>query len=291
MDLKSLKYFVAAVETGSITGAAARCFIAQPSISAAILKLEDELSVTLLVRQKRGVITTEAGQGLYESATQLLNHAQSIKNKFTEVPENKMVCIEVSHTIAFEYLEKLINVLQQGIGKTQIKVVRPAKINSEDKISEADIRLTMEQTVTGSEEFIAAWKDRYCLIIPSQHPLAHVKNISISDLHLIPFINRSFCERSQVLTDFLVEHDIQLDYVADVDNEEWALSMVESGLGLSIVPLPEGRDNQYPFKVLPLGEIKGLQEFERRLGVAIDYSKYTDQFYRNLADQLKLNAI
>lgn len=291
MDLKSLKYFVAAVETGSITGAAARCFIAQPSISAAILKLEEELGVTLLVRQKRGVITTESGQTLFESATQLLNHAESIKNKFTDVSENKVVCIEVSHTIAFQYLEQLIAVLRKGSAKIQVKVVRPDKTSINDKKSEADVRLTMEQTITENEEFIAAWKDRYCLIIPLQHPLAHEKNLSISDLHQIPFINRSFCESSEVLNEFLVEHKIEFDYVANVDNEEWALSMVESGLGLSIVPLPEGQDNKYPFKVLPLEDIAGLQSFERRLGIAIDYSKYTDDFYRDLADQLKRNAI
>ena len=297
MDLKSLGYFVAAVETGSITAAATRCYIAQPSISAAIFKLENELNVTLLVRQKRGVSVTAAGQELYDSAKHLLNHAQSIKNRFNEQAEQQVVTIEVSHAIAFEYLNQLIHLLREDNSHIQIKLVRPVPIpllvdGPLDSTLKSDIRLTMEQAVQGDEEFIAGWVDRYCLIIPHQHPLAHEENIVIAMLNNVPFINRSFCDRSQAMVDFLNEHQIQFNYVADVDNEEWALSLVASGLGLSIVPLPSSQSTQPPlssrdYKVVPLGKIAGLQDFERRIGVAIHYSKYTQPFFKTLADKLK----
>lgn len=293
MDLKSLGYFVAAVETGSITGAAARCYIAQPSISAAILKLESELNVTLLIRQKRGVSVTAAGQELYDSAKNLLNHAQSIKNRFNEQAEQQVVTIEVSHAIAFEYLHQLITVLREGNAHIQIKLIRPAQNTPVDATSKSDIRLTMEQAVAADEEFIAAWQDRYCLIIPHQHPLAHEDKIDVRQLNNVPFINRSFCDRSQAMADFLNEHQIQLNYVADVENEEWALSLVASGLGLSIVPLPSAQSalQNNDYKVVPLGQIAGLQDFERRIGVAIHYAKYTQPLFKELALKLKSHFI
>ena len=292
MDLKSLGYFVAAVETGSITAAAARCYIAQPSISAAIFKLESELNVTLLVRQKRGVSVTAAGQELYDSAKNLLNHAQSIKNRFNTPESQQTLIIEVSHAIAFEYLNQLINVVRIDNSHIQIKLIRPQQRLLSDEKSNADIRLTMEQSVQADEEFIAAWSDRYCLIIPHQHPLAHEDKLTIEQLNNVPFINRSFCDRSQAMVDFLNEHQIQLNYVADVENEEWAVSLVASGLGLSIVPLPcnsptsQGLTNK-DYKAVPIGEIAGLQDFERRIGVAIHYSKYTQPFFKELAGTLK----
>jgi DNA-binding transcriptional LysR family regulator len=293
MDLKSLGYFVAAVETGSITGAAARCYIAQPSISAAILKLESELNVTLLIRQKRGVSVTAAGQELYDSAKNLLNHAQSIKNRFNEQAEQQVVTIEVSHAIAFEYLHQLITVLREGNAHIQIKLIRPAQNTPVDATSKSDIRLTMEQAVAADEEFIAAWQDRYCLIIPHQHPLAHEDKIDVRQLNNVPFINRSFCDRSQAMADFLNEHQIQLNYVADVENEEWALSLVASGLGLSIVPLPSAQSalQNNDYKVVPLGKIAGLQDFERRIGVAIHYAKYTQPLFKEIALKLKSHFI
>ena len=292
MDLKSLGYFVAAVETGSITAAAARCYIAQPSISAAIFKLESELNVTLLVRQKRGVSVTAAGQELYDSAKNLLNHAQSIKNRFNDQESQQTLIIEVSHAIAFEYLNQLINVIRLDNSHIQIKLIRPQQGSLLTANTNADIRLTMEQSVQADEEFIAAWSDRYCLIIPHQHPLAHEGTITIKQLNNIPFINRSFCDRSQAMVDFLNEHQIQLNYVADVENEEWAVSLVASGLGLSIVPLPchpsasqTVKNNEY--KAVPIGEIEGLQDFERRIGIAIHYSKYTQPIFKDLARTLK----
>ena len=61
MDLRSLRYFVSAVEKGSISAAAEFCHIAQPSISHAINQLESEFDFRLLVRSKKGVSLTQQG--------------------------------------------------------------------------------------------------------------------------------------------------------------------------------------------------------------------------------------
>ncbi len=283
MDLKSLGYFVAAVDTGSITAAAAQCFIAQPSITSAIKKLEEELGVTLLVRQKRGVTVTPDGAELYGTAKSLLQHAQSIKNRFNQKDVQQSITINVSHAIAFEYLQQLIHLLREQSDSLEVKVVR----NNEDTEKNGDIRLTMEQGVMAHEEFIACWQDRYCLIIPNEHPLAFQKNIKVSDLNHQAFINRSFCDRSQLMVAFLNEHKIELNVVAEVENEEWALSMVESGLGISIVPLPNEMKKSPRFVIMPLSSIAGLQDFERRIGVAIDFKKYSNPYYQQLANRLK----
>jgi len=283
LDLKSLGYFVAAVDTGSITAAAAQCFIAQPSITSAIKKLEEELGVTLLVRQKRGVSVTPDGADLYNTAKSLLQHAQSIKNRFTQKTTLQSLIINVSHAIAFEYLQQLIQLLREQSESLEVKVVR----NNDDTEQSADIRLTMEQGVKANEEFIPCWQDRYCLIIPNEHPLAFQKEIKITDLNQQAFINRAFCDRNQLMVAFLNEHNIELNFVAEVENEEWALSLVESGLGISIVPLPKNMKKSPRFVMLPMSKISGLQDFERRVGVAIDFKKYANPYYQQLANGLK----
>lgn len=50
MELRHLRYFVAVAETGSISGAAQKLFIAQPPLSAQIRQLEEEIGAPLLVR-------------------------------------------------------------------------------------------------------------------------------------------------------------------------------------------------------------------------------------------------
>ena len=62
MDERQLNCFLAIAETGSVTGAADRLGMAQPSLSQILLRLEEELKTRLFVRQSRGVTLTEAGQ-------------------------------------------------------------------------------------------------------------------------------------------------------------------------------------------------------------------------------------
>ena len=82
MELRELRYFLAVYETGSVTAAARRCFISQPSISAALAALERELETTLFVRHRKGVAATAAAEALYVRARRLVDDALSLKALF-----------------------------------------------------------------------------------------------------------------------------------------------------------------------------------------------------------------
>ncbi|MEA2215707.1 MAG: hypothetical protein QOK19_1268 [Solirubrobacteraceae bacterium] len=71
-DLRQFHYFVVVVEEGQMTRAAARLHIAQPALSQAVAKLENELGVQLLKRHARGVTPTDAGEAFFEKAAEAL---------------------------------------------------------------------------------------------------------------------------------------------------------------------------------------------------------------------------
>jgi LysR family transcriptional regulator, nitrogen assimilation regulatory protein len=73
MDVRQLRYFGAIAELGSVSAAANRLGVAQPSLSQHVKHLEEELGVTLLVRSPRGVILTDAGQILLAHAKSILD--------------------------------------------------------------------------------------------------------------------------------------------------------------------------------------------------------------------------
>ncbi len=79
MDLKQLDYFVRVAELGSFTRAALALDIAQPALSRQIRLLELELQQTLLLRNGRGALPTEAGKLLLDHSRGLLHQAERIR--------------------------------------------------------------------------------------------------------------------------------------------------------------------------------------------------------------------
>ena len=76
MDLKQLEYFIRVAELGSFTRAAIELDVAQPALSRQVRLLELELRQTLLVRNGRGAVPTEAGKLLLEHGRGILYQVQ-----------------------------------------------------------------------------------------------------------------------------------------------------------------------------------------------------------------------
>ncbi len=77
-SLKQLRYFATVVELGSITAAAERLHVAQPSLGVQVKLLEDNMKVALLARHSRGVSPTEAGRILYKKAIEILKEVDAL---------------------------------------------------------------------------------------------------------------------------------------------------------------------------------------------------------------------
>lgn len=95
MDIRHLRYFLAIIEAQSLSLAAQKLGVAQPSLSQHLRKMEDELNVTLVERSPRGVIVTEDGLVLAE-------HARAICAKFDEcVAEMRDLSGDLRGTVSF----------------------------------------------------------------------------------------------------------------------------------------------------------------------------------------------
>jgi len=78
LDMRQLRYFIAVVDAGSFSRAAEQVHIAQPALSQHVLSMESILGVTLLRRNARGVVPTEAG-------LRLLDRAREIEHQFASL--------------------------------------------------------------------------------------------------------------------------------------------------------------------------------------------------------------
>jgi DNA-binding transcriptional LysR family regulator len=98
MNLRQLEYFVAIAEQGSVTHAAERLLVSQPSLSQQMRALEAELGGALLERLPRGVRLTAAGQELLGEARATLAHAQRGRRAVRRALDLEVGQVEVAVT-------------------------------------------------------------------------------------------------------------------------------------------------------------------------------------------------
>lgn len=83
MTLQQLKYAVTVAECGTISAAAEKLFISQPSLTTAIRELESKMGVTIFSRTNRGVIVSREGEEFLGYARQILSQAQLLQERFS----------------------------------------------------------------------------------------------------------------------------------------------------------------------------------------------------------------
>ena len=81
MTLQQLKYVVTVAETGTITEAANRLYISQPSLTNAIRELEKEMKITIFLRTNKGIILSKEGEDFLGYARQVLEQAAILEDK------------------------------------------------------------------------------------------------------------------------------------------------------------------------------------------------------------------
>ncbi|EDM69031.1 transcriptional regulatory protein [Moritella sp. PE36] len=266
MDLKSLKYFVAAVDSGSITGASKQCFVAQPSITIAINKLEAEFDTVLLTRHKKGVTPTSAGQQFYQHSKALLNQAGSMFDYFNPQQSRQTVTIAVQADISLVYLKRLMSQLQQHCPQWLLHLTSDstADIYLGSDCQDINLGNDNKNSVT---TFRPLWRDQYYLIIPNNHALAFKTHVTLEQLHGVAMIERRQCKKMSLLMDYMRE--LQIERVASVDTEEWALALVEQQIGLLLAPLTTEQLEHENYTAIPISNITGIEQMERQVGITL----------------------
>ena len=98
MTAQQLRYVIAVAETGSITEAARRLFIAQPSLSSAIRELETEIGIQIFVRNRAGISITAEGMEFLGYARQVVEPMQALTDRYISGrPERQRFCVSTQH--------------------------------------------------------------------------------------------------------------------------------------------------------------------------------------------------
>lgn len=228
MDLKSLTYFTSVYEKHSFSGAAKACYIAQPSISAAVAQLEQQLNVPLFTRHARGVTATEHGKKLYPLAKQLLGQAVAIKSVFNEETSKQPFNLGVTRGLGVERMSLLLKDFTAANPNVELTLVSHSE--------HVDARIILKDEIKENEEYIDMWHEDYLVALPYDHVLALNDSISLSQLDGLAFIQRTPCNAWNRLQDTLALTGFSVDIRAKITTIDYALGLVHAGLGCAFLP-------------------------------------------------------
>jgi LysR family transcriptional regulator, benzoate and cis,cis-muconate-responsive activator of ben and cat genes len=96
MDTRLLRYFVTVVESGTVSAAAQRLHMTQPSLSRQVRQLERELNLTLFLRQSGRLHLTTEGREFFETAEELLHHHREAAEYAAQLADGRMARVSLA---------------------------------------------------------------------------------------------------------------------------------------------------------------------------------------------------
>jgi DNA-binding transcriptional LysR family regulator len=255
MELRNLQYFVSVYQELSFSKAAQKCFVSQPSISAAIGQLEKELDRQLFIRHAKGASPTQAGKTFYPAAVKVLNEINTMQVLFHKCPPHVPLRIALMPFLSGERVGLIINELIISLPELDLTVV--------DWNEEADARIISRSMALQNEVFHNLWVDDYVLAMSIKHPLAQQKEIILQDLNGQPFISSKFCDARDSWNYALRKYGVVFISKATVNTQEYALDLVAAGLGVAVVP-SHSASQRTDIVIRTIGNVK----LERIIGLA-----------------------
>lgn len=175
LSLRQLQYAVAVADTLSFRGAAERCHVAQPSLSAQLAQLEDALGVRLFERDRRRVLLTAAGRDLVDRARRVLRETEDLVDAASRAgdPLDGRLSIGVIPTISPYLLPLAAPALRKAYPRLTVawREEKTADVMRGVRDGTLDAALLALEADIGDVEREVIAQDPFALATPPRHPL------------------------------------------------------------------------------------------------------------------------
>lgn len=242
------------VELGSFTRAADVLGYTQPAMSQMISSLEKELSIKLLYRSRYGIRLTLEGEKLYPFIQRTVSQYQSMMEITKEIKglDTGIIRIGTISSISCHWLPELIKAFWEQYPKVQFTLHQGdyTTIPEWVRTGEVDFGFVNPDAVSGMRtKFIKEGELR--AVLPAFHALAAQPFVTLEELSAEPFLLLEEGALSEPLEAFHragFEPNIRLR----VHDDYSILSMIETGLGVSILPELVLQKTKYEVAILPI---------------------------------------
>lgn len=230
--------FIKVIETGNFTKAAEELGYTQSAISQMVNSLEKELSTTLILRSRTGITLTPDGEEFLPYIRNISNSHKELQEKQKEMRglQSGLIRIGTFSSVACHWLPDLIRSFKEQYPAVRFDIYQGEYTVICNWIKEGfvDFGFVNPEAVSKLTS-IPLQEDEMLVVLPANHYLAPKTKVSLEELIEEPYILLNEGEINEALTIF-EENSLEPNIQYRVHDDYAIMSMIEQGLGISILP-------------------------------------------------------
>ncbi|GMK38892.1 LysR family transcriptional regulator [Paenibacillus sp. CCS19] len=198
MTLQQLRYILTIVSCGSISEAAKKLFISQPSLSSAVKEIEQEFGIEIFVRSPKGIVLSNDGAEFLSYARQVVEQAELLEQRYTnQKPSKKLFSVSTQHyAFAVQAFVGLLKEMNMDEYEGTLRETRTYEIIEDVRNLRSEVgvlylsdfnRKVIQKLLSENHlRFHPLFKADAHVFISSEHPLAGRDEVDIEELDDYP---------------------------------------------------------------------------------------------------------
>lgn len=280
MELLQLRYFLEVAHTQHITQSAEKLHIAQPSLSQAIKRLENELGVKLFTSRGRNIELTEHGRFLRDKLAPIIQRLDALPEQIREMADPEQTTIRLHVTAASLIVSEAIIEYRRRHEKVSFQFLLGEDANLFD--------VSIEGRLAGmsAQEDCFSLNEKIHLAVPDSRPYAHLNRVRLRDFRDANFISlisrkqfRQACDR------FCADAGFHPHIAFESDSPDTVRNMIAAHMGVGFWPaFTWGRLDGKGMRLLDIEDPVCRRSIVIRLQKNRIDSRIVEDFYSFLCD-------
>jgi len=239
MEMHQIRYFLAVSDTLNFTRAAEDCHVAQPSLSRAIKKLEEELGGDLFRRERGQTHLTDLGRHMQPLLRQAYDSASEAKQQAAKYRSTEFAPLRIglSKTIPMALLMPALGELARAFPGLELHVMRADSGDILEALKAGDVELGIAARTAGADwDRLDRWHlfEEGFVLLGSVAPAGSA--VPIGDLDGISIVRRPYCENLADFEAALGAHGIRQVNRHEVSGDEDLATLVGGKIGVALLP-------------------------------------------------------
>lgn len=241
MEMHQVRYFLAVCRTLNFTKAAEECNVAQPSLTRAIQKLEEEFGGLLFHRERANTHLTELGRAMMPHLERTFEAAQAAKQLATGFKKGEVAHLRlgVSGLVPGQAVASVLANVQKAVPAVELTIGSGPDPKLVDEAVAGDFDLVVVGDNPEAPERLRSWtlhREQLVVAMAPTHALASKDRIKVADLDGVDMIELLNCPVGPRFQAMCAEAGVKPKLRTHAANCDQTLALAREGLGVAVLP-------------------------------------------------------